>query len=139
MQENFIDLGLTSKTLWADKNVGASSPEEHGKYFTFEEAQELGIVPSKEQFKELIDECEWNWEGKGYEVIGPNGNSIYLPAAGGSNGTNMYYVGTCGFYMSSTPFDSVYFNCVYELDFGKNSQNIYSVNLCCFHSVRLVK
>ena len=32
-----IDLGLPSGTLWADRNVGASSPEGYGDYFRFGE------------------------------------------------------------------------------------------------------
>lgn len=30
---NMVDLGLPSGTLWADRNVGASSPEHYGSYF----------------------------------------------------------------------------------------------------------
>ena len=30
---NMIDLGLPSGTLWADRNVGATSPEDAGLYF----------------------------------------------------------------------------------------------------------
>lgn len=30
---NMVDLGLPSGLLWADRNVGASSPEEFGTYF----------------------------------------------------------------------------------------------------------
>ena len=34
---NYVDLGLTSKTLWATCNVGASSPEEYGDFFAWGE------------------------------------------------------------------------------------------------------
>lgn len=41
--ENFnyklIDLGLPSGTLWMDRNIGASSPEDAGLYFTWGETQ----------------------------------------------------------------------------------------------------
>lgn len=30
---NMVDLGLPSGTLWADRNVGATSPEDFGTYF----------------------------------------------------------------------------------------------------------
>ena len=33
----YVDLGLPSGTLWAEYNVGASSPEEYGDYFSFGE------------------------------------------------------------------------------------------------------
>ncbi|MBQ5513830.1 MAG: hypothetical protein IIT83_09100 [Bacteroidales bacterium] len=32
-----VDLGLPSGTLWADRNVGASSPEDYGDYFAWGE------------------------------------------------------------------------------------------------------
>lgn len=42
-------------------------------------------IPTEEEFKELIDKCTWKWgrEGllNGYHILGPNGNSIFLPAA----------------------------------------------------------
>jgi len=31
----FVDLGLPSGTKWADRNVGASGPEEYGLYFSW--------------------------------------------------------------------------------------------------------
>ena len=33
----FIDLGLPSGTLWADRNLGADAPEETGDYYRFRE------------------------------------------------------------------------------------------------------
>lgn len=43
-------------------------------------------IPTTNDFLELIDECSWNWSNQnGYNgciVTGPNGNSIFLPAAG---------------------------------------------------------
>lgn len=60
--DGYVDLGLSSGTLWADRNVGAVSIEDNGCYFTFDEALMKGNVPNKEQFQELIDECEWTWK-----------------------------------------------------------------------------
>ena len=61
-------------------------------------------MPTIDEFKELIDECTWVWttqNGKhGCKVIGPNGNSIFLPAAGGHLED---FDGPAGFYWSSTP------------------------------------
>ena len=39
-QNTFVDLGLPSGTLWATCNVGASSPEENGKYFAWGETSD---------------------------------------------------------------------------------------------------
>ena len=67
-------------------------------------------MPTKIEFEELIDNCTWRWMGKlgykGYMVTGPNGNSIFLPAAGYRYGTSLYYAGSNGYYWSSTPYGS---------------------------------
>lgn len=34
---SYVDLGLPSGTLWADRNVGAASPEDYGDYFAWGE------------------------------------------------------------------------------------------------------
>ncbi len=36
-EPDYVDLGLPSGTLWATKNIGASSPEEYGDYFCWGE------------------------------------------------------------------------------------------------------
>ncbi len=36
-EEQFVDLGLPSKTLWAKSNVGASIPEEYGNFYAWGE------------------------------------------------------------------------------------------------------
>ena len=67
-------------------------------------------MPTKEEFDELLNKCIWTWttqgEEEGYEVTGPNGNSIFLPAAGFRIGTSLYYAGSYGSYWSSTPHES---------------------------------
>ena len=43
-------------------------------------------MPTRSEMQELIDKCIWEWTQinnvNGYKVIGKNGNSIFLPAAG---------------------------------------------------------
>lgn len=141
---NFIDLGLPSGTLWADRNLGANNPFESGDYYAWGELfpkemytwrnylfldvanyhtnsifncftkyisdksdpnfdglkqleciddvviHNLGPtchIPTSEQFRELLDNCQWKWSrdasgGKGYLVTGKNGNSVFFPACG---------------------------------------------------------
>ena len=59
------------------------------------------------EFEELVDKCTWEWTSRGghdgYEVTGPNGKSIFLPAAGWRFGTSLYLAGVDGSYWSSTP------------------------------------
>ena len=38
-EPDFVDLGLPSGTLWATRNVGASSPEDYGDYFAWGETE----------------------------------------------------------------------------------------------------
>ena len=67
-------------------------------------------LPTEAEFQELLDKCKWQWttqNGKrGYKVTGPNGNSIFLPAAGYRIGSSLYNVGDFGYYWSSTPYES---------------------------------
>lgn len=72
----FTDLGLPSGTIW--KNFNATG------FYTYDEAvSQFGSrLPTKEQWEELRTECQWSWNGSGYNVTGPNGNSITLPAEG---------------------------------------------------------
>ncbi len=134
---DWVDLGLPSGTVWATRNVGASSPEGYGDYFAWGETEpksyydwntykwsyyengylkfskyntdsyygavdnktELdpsddaacahypgGRMPSLEQILELLDNCTWQWTLRngvnGQLVTGPNGNTLFLPAAG---------------------------------------------------------
>ncbi len=101
----YVDLGLPSGTKWATCNVGASSPWGYGDYYTFDEAQNYN-PPSEEQLKELKDKCQWEWvDWKGYKVIGPNGKSICLPAAGWRFSSGRYR-GEDGSYWSGSPHES---------------------------------
>lgn len=59
-------------------------------------------IPTDSEWKELEKRCKWEWlPNKGYKVSGPNGHSIFLPAAG-YKGTSLSDVGECGYYWTST-------------------------------------
>lgn len=64
-------------------------------------------MPTREEQKELIDNCTWEWttqnDVNGYLVTGSNGNSIFLPAAGYYENSSLIEVGEYGYYWSSTP------------------------------------
>ena len=63
-------------------------------------------MPTTEEQQELINNCTCTWTTlngvNGYRVTGPNGNSIFLPAAGYRDGTGVYYQGSLGGYWSSS-------------------------------------
>ena len=64
-------------------------------------------MPTQNEMKELINSCTWVWttlnDVNGCRVTGPNGNSIFLPAAGYRSGTMSWSVGSNGYYWSSYP------------------------------------
>lgn len=57
-------------------------------------------MPTTEQLAELLNYCEWDAVDGGYIVTGPNGNYIFLPAAGYRYGDKMYGNGNSGYYAS---------------------------------------
>ena len=130
--QGLVDLGLPSGTLWKDKN-------EEGGFYTYDQAvSKFGDkLPTKEQFEELKNSCQWTWNGSGYKVVGPSGNSIVLPAAGyrGSDGS-VHSVGSGGYYWSSTPDGSEY---AWNLRFISGRLYMGNYSRCCGLSVRLVQ
>ncbi len=68
-------------------------------------------MPTTDELNELMTKCTWTLESQngvnGYKVTGPNGNSIFLPAAGGGRfGSSFDYV-AFGYYWSSSLGTSV--------------------------------
>lgn len=126
---SYVDLGLSVK--WATMNVGASRASSYGDYFTMSEADYFSWgggwrLPTKYEIDELIDRCAWIWtnfEGRvGYIVIGPNDNSIFLPASGLKRyGSVLLGKGERGYYWSSTYED--YPSSKYELYFTETEQS----------------
>lgn len=83
-------------------------------------------LPTEEQFNELISECEWYWTTNnghnGYEIVGPNGNKIFLPASGWSHDTTTEYENRYGYYWTSERSANARF--ARSLQFPKNSKGI---------------
>ena len=99
-------------------------------------------MPTTDEIKELIDNCTWTWttqDGKnGYEVKGPNGNSIFLPTTGYYLGSDLIYAGSWGYYWSSSlsTAGSYYAR---SLTFGSDGRSWgYSIRYCGF-TVRPVR
>ncbi len=65
-------------------------------------------TPTEKEWEELISSCTWTWTTQngitGYEVVGPNGKSIFLPYVGYMNGANN--LTSLTYYQSSTPYDN---------------------------------
>lgn len=166
----YVDLGLPSGLKWATCNIGASSPEEYGdctnsgpiireyeytaeerKYIydnVYLEAWDWGgtwRIPVKADLQELVDKCLWEWTKQndvdGYKITGPNGNSIFLPAAGQVDECSgeRIYVGS-GFYWSSTCYydTSNGIHCAYHLSFNSDRHYVGPTFHRDYLSVRLV-
>lgn len=145
----YVDLGLSVK--WATCNVGTLIPEGAGDYLAYSQACNVEWggswrLPNKAELEELKLRCTWIWTTQngveGCKVTGPNGNSIFLPAAGyrnpaaGFHNSLFKYVGSYGYFWSSTPFDS---GTAWYLTFDSGGQ--YLKYNCCRStalSVRLV-
>lgn len=156
--EYAVNLGLPSGTLWADRNIGADSPEDYGAYFAWGETKaksrydrstykwydssedltkyctdsdygftdgkkalevsddaataywgDRWCMPTSRQIKELLDNCSWIWTTRngisGYKVMGPNSNSIFLPAAGVRDYGNLWRAGSDLYYWSNSLYE----------------------------------
>lgn len=99
-------------------------------------------TPTIDEWVELRDKCIWAWSYnngvRGYKITAPNGNSIFLPAAGyyyGSQGYNSK--GIAGEYWTSdirmeNPKNAVNFKIT------KDEYNFYESSRCCGLSIRPV-
>lgn len=162
----WVDLGLPSGILWADRNVGATKPEDFGLYFAWGETQGYTGITDEKQFSvadykfcgsssskltkynnnssfgtvdnlttlEQVDDAAYTsektcrmstkadfeeltanttstWEtlngvyGRRF-TSKTNGNSIFVPAAGGCSYGSAGNVGSNGYYWSSSLYES---------------------------------
>jgi len=114
----YVDLGLPSGKLWAKTNYGASSEGDYGIYMDWPYRNMVQSVwgnewstPSHNDFLELYQKCTFTWEYNansvyGCKVTGPNGKSIFLPAAGFKILGTPQMVGTDIYYWSDNEYES---------------------------------
>ena len=83
--------------ICGDENYDAATNQWKGKW----------RMPTDDQILCLINECSWQWKTNyngsghnGYLVTGPNGRSIFLPAAGVINGSELSQDGEQAYYWS---------------------------------------
>ncbi len=101
-------------------------------------------MPTRDEFEELINKCKWTIttvnEVEGYMVTGTNGNTIFLPAAGIRDGSNLYLHAEGGIvtYWSSS-LRASYPSCAYNLEGTYLAfLGCYYNSRCCGRSVRPV-
>ena len=127
-----MDLGLTSGNLRKDQN-------EAGGFYSYDQAMAKfgSSLPTKEQLEELKNSCRWTWNGNGYKVEGPSGESIVLTAAGyRSIDGSVSDVGSRGEYLSSTPRGSEH---AWYLKLNLVNVYVGDSHRCYGRSVRLVR
>ncbi|MBQ5689525.1 MAG: hypothetical protein IIV21_06120, partial [Bacteroidales bacterium] len=85
-------------------------------------------MPTYDELNELRKECTWIWTTSsgvnGYTIVGPNGGTIFLPAAGNRGMSSLSNDGKLGHYWSSTP-DFSYDNS-YSIRFTSGARNMCS-------------
>lgn len=84
-------------------------------------------MPNEAQCKELIYECEWTWTElngvNGYQVVGKNGNSIFLPASGLRGAGDVVNNDKIGGFWSSTLCDAPETSCDFAMHLNYYSES----------------
>ena len=76
----YIDLGLPSGTLWADRNIGATEPEEYGGFYAWGETE-----PKSEYTWDNYkwgEECTKYNKKNGKTILDPEDDVVYLKTKG---------------------------------------------------------
>ena len=98
-------------------------------------------MPTLDEIKELRYYCSWEWitqKGvEGHKVTGPNGNSIFLPAAGSRGDYGLNDAGSGGYYRSSSLYPGTDYY-AYFLYFYSGGAGLYGSDRNSGRSVRAV-
>ena len=83
-------------------------------------------IPSFEQLEELRATCTWKWTTRngvnGILLTGPNGNTLFFPAAGSRLSSSLSDAGSDGYYWSRTLYDG-FSNYAFGKDFSKHGKD----------------
>jgi len=132
------------KIIWASANVGATKANEHGSYFTWEEAQKAcpgaWRLPTKEEFEKLSKISEWSsLDGISGRWYGRDKKKLFLSAAGyrfDGKENKFYDVNAAAGYWSGTQIDH---SASYFLSFSSDSNTVGSTSKTTQFAVRCVK
>ncbi|MCH5222833.1 MAG: fibronectin type III domain-containing protein [Muribaculaceae bacterium] len=129
LDNDLVDLGLESGLKWAKYNVGATSATDLGGLYGFGDVTGVmtsldpadynsgadvaavaysnkATLPTAADWEELFNSCKLEWTSdngvEGFKVTGPNGNSIFLPAAGSRTMSDISGAGSKGYYLTKT-------------------------------------
>lgn len=128
----------TSSSYGTVDNKTVLDPEDDAAHVNWGGAWRM---PTRAEQDELREKCTWMWttqEGvNGCRVTGPNGNSIFLPAAGNHCNAGRADVGSNGYYWSSSLFMTRSY-ASYFLKFNSVEQQAYGCYRCEGNSIRPV-
>lgn len=103
-------------------------------------------IPNWEQTCELVEHCTWTWTSRngvyGQLGTGPNGNTVFLPAAGNVYGDNFHSPGNQGWrgeYLTSTLMSDDSYRCRYLLISTLGANFNYNCAREFGHSIRAVR
>ena len=100
-------------------------------------------IPTKAEWQELLDNTTVDWTTvnnnvKGRKFTAANGSSLFLPASGYRDGTELYDAGEYGYYWSSSLVESYPNNACYMF-FHSDFQRVSYYRRCYGQSVRAVR
>ena len=99
-------------------------------------------TPSYNDWQELIDNTTSKWttrnKVRGLLLTGPNGKTLFLPAAGGIGSTDLHYAGEIGRYWSDSLY-TFYPASAMAFSFDAQGQRMYDFDRCIGFSVRAVR
>ena len=109
LESNSVTCNKSYKAIGGDVNLDAAKANWRGSW----------RMPNWAELNELRQKCTWEWTtqdgSNGFKVTGPNGQSIFLPAAGYRKGgfvkngvataVQIIEEGTAGYYWTSNPQD----------------------------------
>lgn len=138
-----VDLGLS--VCWSSCNYDAEVLSGTGSFLTWDQAVAAAVssglsLPTYAQLDELRKYCTWTWTSRdsipGYLVIGKNGNSIFLPAAGYYTSNGKYVEEDSGIWSSQTRSSDP--GTAFYLRFNASMSGVSTVNASARFPVRMV-
>ena len=138
-----VDLGLS--IMWANSNIGGTLENPKGELCEWRDTNDiirhrLGSnwkLPKQKDWEELVSKCEWTnvfyvnidkqLDIEGFQITGPNGNSIFLPKTGEREKSGIVYCYGC--YWTSGKDDELnpYYFCYDDED---ETSQFVTVNPC---------
>ncbi len=109
--ETKSDYSWSTYKWWTDKMTKYTGEDGKAQLEAADDAARVRLgegyrIPTVDDYIELKNKCSWSWISEyhganGFLIKGPNGNTIFLPAAGFKSDKNRYYYGANACYWLS--------------------------------------